>query len=63
MWCWFLPYIIIRHFKWDHRVQTHYLTLAAHQTQEPTPEDPQGPGGRGLRRWGAAGLGGTADTC
>lgn len=25
MWCWFLPYIIIRHFKWDQGVQTHYL--------------------------------------
>ena len=25
MWCWFLPYIITRHLKWDQGVQTHYL--------------------------------------
>lgn len=45
-------------FKMGSRSPGPLLTLAAPQTQEPTPEGPQGPGGRGLRRRGAAGLGG-----
>ena len=56
-------------FKMGSRSPDPLLTLAAPQTQEPTPEGPQDPSGRGLRRWGGAGLGGqwggigTADTC